>query len=211
MMGVRIRTAALAVACTLGVGAAAASGAQAGLLSILPGSCSNQPESQPFAGWGDFNHYTPVPGGSFEAGSAVWTLTGGAAAVSGNESFDVAGTTDSRSLALPAGSSATSPAMCTSIYHPTLRLFIRNSGATSSHLKVEALYPGLLGGVNTATVGSLTGASTWAPSPQIGLLVSNLLATLSLNQTAIAFRFIPADDTGSWQIDDVYLDPYARG
>jgi hypothetical protein len=38
-----------------------------------------------------------------------------------------------------------------------------------------------------------------------------LRPTLSLNQTAIAFRFIPADDTGSWQIDDVYLDPYARG
>ena len=43
------------------------------------------------------------------------------------------------------------------------------------------------------------------------LLVSNLLATLSLSQTAIAFRFTPADSTGHWSIDDVYLDPYGRG
>jgi hypothetical protein len=41
--------------------------------------------------------------------------------------------------------------------------------------------------------------------------VCNLLATLSLNRTVIAFKFAPADSTGAWSIDDVYLDPYARG
>ena len=56
------------------------------------------------------------------------------------------------SLSLPAGSSALSPADCTNIYHPTLRLFVRNTGSPSSHLLVQALYPGLLGGVQTATI-----------------------------------------------------------
>jgi hypothetical protein len=210
-MGRKIRVATLATVSCLAIGAAFAGGAQANLLSLLPGACSNQPESQPFAQWGDSSHYTPVPGGNFESGAVPWVLSGGAATAQGNESFYVGSNSDSRSLALPAGSSATSPASCTDIYHPTVRFFVRNTGSASSHLTVKALYPGLLGSVNTATIGSLTGTGSWAPSPQLTLLVSNLLATVSLNQTAIAFRFAPADSLGNWRIDDVYLDPFCKG
>ncbi len=210
-MGFKCRVAALAACSTLALAGFAAGGAQAGILSLLPGACGNQPESQPFLQWGDTNEYTPVPGGSFEPGSAPWTLTGGASVVSGNETFYVSSKSDSHSLALPAGSSATSPASCTDIYHPTLRLFLRNTGSVRSHLTVDALYPGLLGGVQTAEIGSLTGSSSWEPTPQLELLVDNLMATLSLDQTAIAFRFAPADSLGNWRIDDVYLDPFCRG
>jgi hypothetical protein len=91
-----------------------------------------------------------------------------------------------------------------------LRLFVSNSGSTSSRLKVEALYPGLLGGVQVARVGELGGTATWQPSPELQLTVPNLLATLSLSQTAIAFRFTPQGTGGQWRIDDVYLDPRMR-
>src|SRR5437764_3513716 len=158
----RTRALFLAVASVLSMGVVAAPAAQANLLSILPGSCGNQVESQSFAPWGDQSSYTPVPGGSFEKGTVGWLLSGGAAVSSGNESFHVGSASDSHSLSLPSGSSATSPASCTSIYHPTVRLFVRNTGSSSSRLKVEALYPGLLGGVNTATVGYVSGSSTWA-------------------------------------------------
>jgi hypothetical protein len=198
-----------AVAC-LAVGGAFAGSAQANLLSLLPGSCGNQPESQMFQHWGDNNEYTPVPGGSFELGSPPWLLTGGARVVSGNETGFAGSASDSHSLSLPAGSSATSLPSCTSIYHPTLRMFVQNTGNASSHLRVYALYPGLLGMVQSAEIGSLTGTGAWQPSPQLSLLVSNLLATLSLDQTAIAFRFAPADSLGNWRIDDVYLDPFCR-
>jgi hypothetical protein len=190
--------------------ALSASPAAANILSILPGSCSNQPISQPFSAWGDNSSYTPVPGGSFEVGSFPWALTGGAVVQSGSESYSVAGT-GSRSLSLPYGSTATSPPSCTNLYHPTVRLFVRNTGSSTSHLTVQALYPGLLGGVQSATIGKITGSSSWKPSPAMSLLVSNLLATLSLDQTAVAFRFLPADSSGRWSIDDVYLDPYHRG
>lgn len=210
-MNLRTRVA-IGAACTSALlGAFGAAGAQAGILSVLPGSCTNQPASQPFAKWGDTNSYTPVPGGSFEASTPAWTLSGSAKIVSGNETYYVASKSDSHSLSLPSGSTATSPASCTNIYHPTVRLFVQNTGASTSHLTVQALYPGLLGSVQTATLANLTGTSTWQPSPAMTLLVTNLLATLSLDQTAIAFRFIPADKTGSWRIDDVYLDPYGRG
>jgi hypothetical protein len=206
----RIRTALVAAISAAASLALVAPSAQAGLLSILPGSCGNQPASQPFAQFGDSSYYTPVPGGSFESGAPSWILTGGAQVVAGNESYNVGGA-GSRSLSLPTGSSATSLASCTSIYEPTARFFVRNTGSSSSRLTVQAITPGLLWGTMTTTLGQVTGSSSWKPSPAMSLLVSNLLATLSLNQTAIAFRFVPADSTGAWSIDDVYLDPYKRG
>lgn len=207
----RTRAAVFATLSALALAGVAAPAASANPLSIVPlVSCANEQPSQPFAPWGDYNNYTPVAGGNFETGSFPWTLTGGAKVVSGNETYHVGGARDSHSLALPAGSSATSPYMCTSIYHPMVRLFVRNTGSPASHLIVQAVYPTLVG-VATSQVGYITGSSTWQPSSSMGLLWGNLMATLSLNQTSIAFRFVPADNTGNWRIDDVYLDPYARG
>jgi hypothetical protein len=205
----RIRAAFLAASSVLALASVAAPVAHAGVLSLLPGSCGNQPESQPFAQFGDNSNYTLVPGGNFEAGSVPWALTGGAHVASGNETYYVGGRADSQSLSLPAGSSATSPFSCTDIYHPTVRLFVRNTGSASSRLTVQAIYPTLLG-MATTTIGHVAGTSTWSPTAADSLFLNNLLATLSLSRTTIAFRFVPADSTGSWSIDDVYLDPYAR-
>lgn len=196
-MLVHVRRVAVTAASALALGAFAVPAAQANILSLLPGTCGNQAVSQPFAAYGDNNSYVLVPGGDFKAGGVPWLLSGGASVQSG-------------SLSLPSGSSATSPADCTSIYDPTVRLFIRNTGSSSSHLVVQALYPGLLGGVQTATVGDITGNSSWSPSPAMGLLGENLLSTLSLSQTVIAFRFRPADSVGHWSITSVYLDPFGR-
>jgi hypothetical protein len=179
--------------------------AQANPLSILPGSCGSQVESHPFAAWGDNNSYTLVPGGTFEPGARPWALSSGASVVAAQNE-----TSDRNSLSLPSGSSATSPPVCTSIYDPTLRLFVNNSGATSSRLRVDALYPGLLGGVQVARLGELSGTSTWQLSPELQLTATNLFATLSLSRTALAFRFTPEGAGGQWQIDDVYVDPRMR-
>jgi hypothetical protein len=206
----RIRVALLATLSTLGLGVLAAPAAQANVLSVLPGSCGNQPESQPFAQWGDVNEYTPVAGGSFETGSTPWMLSGGAAVSSGNETFFVNSNSDTHSLSLPAGGSATSPPACTNVYQPTLRLFLRNTGSESSRLIVQAIYTTVLGQVGSTTIGELTGTSNWTPSPILSLTTVNLMATLSPQNTAIAFRFTPTG-AGNWSIDDAYIDPYARG
>jgi hypothetical protein len=206
----RSRAAFLTALSVLTVGAFAAPAANADLLSILPGSCGNQPESQPFAQFGDHNEYTPVPGGSFETGSTPWALTGKAHVTSGNETYNVAGASDSQSLSLPAGSTATSPFACTNIWQPTLRLFARNTGSPTSQLNVYAIYPTLLFGLQEKKIGTVTGGSSWAPTQADGLVAPTLSATLSLSQTVIAFEFVPADSTGNWSIDDVYLDPFLR-
>jgi hypothetical protein len=208
-MTIRIR-ATLVAACSLVLVVVTGSVAQANPLSILPGSCGNQVESHPFARWGDNNSYTLVPGGSFDAGGLPWALSSGANVVAGNESYYVNASSDHSSLSLPSGSSATSLPVCASIYDPTLRLFASNTGAASSSLRVEALYPGLLGGVQVARLGELSGTSTWQPSPELQLTAANLLATLSLQRTVIAFRFTPEGTGGQWRIDDVYVDPRMR-
>ncbi len=207
----RTRAAMLTALSVLAVGAFAAPAASANLLSILPGSCGNQAESQPFAQFGDHNQYTPVRGGNFEPGGASWLLTGGAQIVSGNESYHVGGAGDSHSLSLPARSSATSPFNCTNIYHPTLRMFVRNTGSPASRLNVYAIYPSLLFGFAQTKIGTISATSSWEPTGQDSLGLTNLLATLSLSQTEIAFEFVPADSTGNWSVDDVYLDPFCRG
>jgi hypothetical protein len=205
-----IRVALLATLSTLGLCVLAAPAAQANVLSLLPGSCGNQPESQPFAQWRDVSEYTPVAGGSFETGSTPWTLSGGAAVSSGNETFYVNSKSDTHSLSLPAGSSATSLPVCTNLNQPTARLFVRNTGSASSRLTVQAIYPTLLGQSGSTTIGELTGTSNWAPSPVLSLATVNLMATLSPQNTTVAFRFTPTG-AGNWSIDDVYIDPFARG
>ena len=207
----RTRATLLSVLSVLSLAAVAAPAANANVLSLLPGMCAGQAESQPFAQFGDGNNYTLVPGGNFESFATPWSLSGGSRITSGNESYYVGGAGDSSSLSLPAGSSATSPFLCTDIYHPSARLFARNTGSPSSRLTVYVTYPTLIGLMTTAKVGTITATSDWQPTSADSLGLNNLLATLNLlGETEVAFRFAPADSTGNWSIDDVYLDPYAR-
>jgi hypothetical protein len=207
-MFTRVRMAVLAAESTVAVVGAAAPSAHAGLLSPATGSCGAQ-EYQPFTQWGDSYYYVPVPGGDFESGASGWTLTGGSSVVSSNETFNPAG--GSHSLSLPAGSSATSPAQGTGIDHPSMRFFVRNTGSSSSRLNVYATYPLLLGVPYTAYLGQVSGSGTWEPSSvvQIGLL-NNTIGSLTLGESTISFTFRPADTSGNWRIDDVYLDPFHR-
>jgi hypothetical protein len=154
------------------------------------------------------NSYTQIPGGSFEAGTPSWLLRNGAKVVSGNESYNVAG--GSHSLSLPAGSSASSPLACTGIDHPSVRFFVRNTGSSSSRLNVYATYPILLGIPYTAYLGQVSGSASWQPSQAVQLGLNNIVGSLSLTESTISFTFVPADNTGNWSIDDVYLDPRCR-
>src|SRR5215210_5853282 len=117
--------------------AAIASPASAGILTVSATDCADAGLTQPFKRWNDSDYYKLVKSGSFEGGATGWQLNGGASVVSGNESFYVGGSTNSRSLKLPAGSSAVSPAVCVGVREPTLRLFARRNSGLLSTLFVE--------------------------------------------------------------------------
>jgi hypothetical protein len=198
--------------------------AGAGILASSATNCYTYTFEHPFVRWADEFDYVLSPDGTFERRARGWTLTGGARAGSGNESFYVHRRGESHSLWLPAGSSATSPSMCVGIEYPTLRTFALNRRSPLSTLRVEVLFedPAGIDPLGTAclssggnldadicslTIGLLTASNRWAPTIPLPV-VANLLPLLPDNRTAVAFRFSPQDTAGDWRIDDVYVDPY---
>lgn len=182
-------------------------------LFVFAGSaqaCSYPGAEAVFSPWGDQNSYALVPDGGFEAGGSGWQLNHGAAIVEGNESYYLNDAADSKSLSLPAGSSAVSPPVCMAIDTPSFRFVARNSGDPSSQLRVEAVYK-LLGLVRTKTAGTFRAGPAWAPTQSVStvLTLSTLVGTLI--PSAIEIRFTPLDSSGRWQVDDVYVDPFRRG
>jgi hypothetical protein len=198
------------LAAALAAALAATAGAAAPAHAALGVACPD-PTSTPFAPWGDPFSYALAPDGGFENGGAGWTLSGGARVVAGSEPFAVAGPGQTHSLALPAGSSATSPPMCIGLLSDGMRFFTANAGSASGGLRVQVLYSSgagaLLGGFGStlgiSDRGTATSGQAWQPSQRITMLGG--LAPL-LTQS-VRFRFTPVGTAGSWLVDDVYLDP----
>ena len=176
--------------------------ASAGPLVASAPNCDAQSSSQPFLPWADPASYVLAPGGAAESADG-WTLTGGAAIVPGNEPAQVHAATDSQSLSLPPGATATTATMCVSIQHPDLRFFA--SSTMGGRVSVQTLFETASGDVATAPVGAAI-AGQWAPTTVMPLAVS-LLALLPGSYTPVQFKFT---STGSAPIsvDDVYVDPY---
>jgi hypothetical protein len=172
-------------------------------------ACSYSGTEKVFSPWGDQHDYVLAPDGGFEAGASGWQLNRGAAVVAGNEGYYLNDAGDSRSLSLPAGSSAESPAVCMAIDTPSFRLVARNTGDPSSRLRVEAVYK-LLGLVRTKTAGTISLGSDWTPTQSVSTVLTLSTVVGTLIPSAIEIRITPLDSSGQWQVDDVYVDPFRR-
>jgi hypothetical protein len=172
-------------------------------------ACSTAGAKKAFSQWGDERDYVLAPDGGFEAGAQGWDLDRGATPVAGNESFYLNSAADDTSLSLPAGSSAGSPPVCMDIGTPSFRMVAFNNGDPSSRLRVTASYK-LLGLIRTQTLGTVTNGGQWAPtaSQSTVLTLSTIMGTLI--PSAIEIRVTPLDSKGQWQVDDLYIDPFAR-
>jgi hypothetical protein len=178
--------------------------AHATLLDLA--SCPSATVEHPFSRWLDPAGYVLVPDGGFESKGRGWRLDG-AGADTGNESFFVHNAADRRSLTVPAGASATTPATCLSLDRPTLRFIARRNGPSLlTALRVEVLFADATGAVRASPVGLVAGGNAWSPTLQM-TVIANLVATLE-GAAPAAFRFTALG--GGWQIDDVYVDPYVR-
>ena len=172
-------------------------------------ACSTAGAKKAFSQWGDQRNYVLAPDGGFEAGAQGWDLERGATPVAGNEPFYLNSAADDTTLSLPAGSSAGSPPVCMDIGTPSFRMVALNTGDPSSRMKVTASYR-LLGLIRTQTLGTVTNSGQWAPtaSQSTVLTLSTIVGTLI--PSAIEIRVTPLDTKGSWQVDDLYIDPFAR-
>ena len=172
-------------------------------------SCPTQPVSTPFSQWGDSNDYFLVPGGSFEGTSdqVGWTLSN-ASLTTGNEPFNVNDPGDQQSLTINGGGSATSPFFCVDDTMSSLRFFAQQAGG-GTDLRVKALVQNADGSVTAVPVADLADGSmpAWAPTDPLGGS-GHLPAGTSV---MVALRFRAPVSSGSWQIDDIYVDPYRSG
>jgi hypothetical protein len=187
------------------VTAFAAPAANAGLISgLLGGSCPGQ-NSQVFAPWGDLAYYYLASNGGLELGSTGWTLSGGAAVVSGNEPFLPTG---AHSLSLPSGSTATSPVTCIGPKNLYVRMFASDQAGTDSGLHVRVVWYGLLNKVLGATdFTTFDPGSPWAPSSKLSSSGGiNVLLPL-LGSTSARIQLTPIGGNSDWLVDDLYIDP----
>jgi hypothetical protein len=172
-------------------------------------ACPAQPVATPFQQWGDANSYFLVPGGSFEGSSddVGWNLDN-ASLTSGNESFQVNSGDDSQSLRIDSGGSATSPYFCVDNTMSSLRFFAQQIDS-GSDLQVDALVQRRYRVVVVPLADLADGSvPAWAPTEPIDGGAGALAATRTIS---VALRFSAPSTTGSWQIDDVYVDPYRSG
>jgi hypothetical protein len=199
-----VRLAALAAVVAAIAPSAANAGLLDGVLSTEDAAACDPNASQVFKNWGDNAYYTLVEGGSFE-GTNSWTLKNGAKVVSGNEPFYVRSTSDTRSLALPEGSSALTPTVCFEFADWHGRLFARKTSKDSGYIKVEVVVRSLVGGVLAVVDGgTLKPNGEWQPSERVGLLTCNITSLVGTDAVAFRFKSVGA----SFRIDDFYLDPW---
>lgn len=172
-------------------------------------ACTPRTTSAVFAPWLDPAQYFAAVNGGFEHGTDSWTVQGGAAPVAGNEPFHVGGAGDATSLALGPGSSAVSRSACLSLLEPTLRLFVRTPAVPGARLTISATVRNPTTGLALTTSWVVVAGLTppgWAPTP--GILVPNLLQGLLPQDLTV--RVTPGGVPATWQIDDVYVDPFKQ-
>ena len=198
----RIILPAALAALTLAVPAASA--------DLIPGTANGgcpSSGSQVFAPWADDSSYVLAPNGGFESGGAGWTLTGGAAVVSGNEPFLPTGT---HSLSLPSGATATSPVICVGPHDVSMRMFGVDDSGTDGGLYVKVIWYGLLSQVlGTTDFATYAPGGSWAPTAKLsstGAVAVPLVPLLG--STSARVQLTPIGAGSRWQIDDLFVDPW---
>jgi hypothetical protein len=181
--------------------------AGAGLISgLLAGNCPSG-GSQVFAPWQDYANYYLAPNGSFELGTAGWSLSGGARVVDGNEPFLPTG---SHSLSLPSGSSALSPVICLGPKQIYVRMFAGDAGGTDRGLRVRVVWYGLLNKVlGISDFAVFEPGHDWSPTSKLNSSGGMQVPLLPLvGSTSARVEVTPLGSGSNWRIDDLFVDPY---
>ena len=158
---------------------------------------------QPFAQFGDQNDYFAFSNNGFESGATGWKVSN-AFVGAGNEPWSVNGG-GSSSLTVGPGGSAASPKVCTALNAPGWRMFAHSNGANGP-LQAQIVFYGLLGnitGVLNVTSFSPSGYGHWEPSADVPSILSLPLLTVSAQ-----LRLTSMATSGTWQVDDVFVDPF---
>jgi hypothetical protein len=218
---IRKLAATLAVAgLALSAGAATASAGSTPLgqtaVIVTPESwdtCTDPTIVNPFAAFSDTRDYVLAPQGSFENALAPgWQFSPGVRISEGADGFNLGGAADRSSLTLPEGGTALSPAMCVDLNYLTFR-FAHNAltDPDQAEISIEVVYPNTSrpefkemkhfdGRQGTHREGD------WLLSDDVDLQPDRGGSRWGGRLTLIKFKAL----SGSWRIDDVFVDPRMR-
>lgn len=178
--------------------------AKAGRLSATA-DCGFGDSSQVFLPWGDLAGYSLIPQGDL-TDTSEWDLKNVTLSNEHDPVTDGAG-----SLLFTKGDSeAVTPAMCVSLDHPTLRLFLADRGGNGkAHLDVNVIYEGLDGNTHDLMLARLKVGPTWEPSLVMPIGVNVLSAASASGWTPVAFEFdVHGLQKGeTFSLGGVYVDP----
>lgn len=168
-------------------------------------ACGSQDLAQRLLVLGDTGLYLPVDNADFEDGTDDWKLSK-ASLVKGNEPWKVLGAKHATALRLNAGGSALSDEVCVTIDHTHSRFFARALTTTGS-LRVDVLWDNE-GRDQQATVLTLSAAQfkAWAASPVTPMAPAVKSLYEDEEDELVALKFTAV--SGTWEIDDVLVDPY---
>jgi hypothetical protein len=173
-------------------------------------SCTAPALFNPLTAFKDRRHYFVAPAGDFEDPALPgWQLTGGAALTASGSNTGVTGQSQSNSLLLPPGASATSPEMCVDLDYPTFRFFASQTAEdTDSELAVDVIYPALTrNNVREATKFRLKAKDGWKLSDDVKLEPQRLGKAAGWRKIAVRFRVKPGNKPAAYRIDDILIDP----
>lgn len=190
-------------------------------------TCQDPLIEQPYSLFDDKRDYVLAPGGSFENATAPgWQLPPGASIVPGDDAFTEKGKlltthTEGSMLEMAKGTSVISPAMCVDLNYPLFRFTSRaittpgDSGVITTpddaEIRVEVVYPNAENPAFEQVTkfdgkqGDFTNAR-WHVSNEIDLKPD--LGGQQWGGRLAALRFTVL--SGTWRIDDVYVDPRSR-
>ncbi len=177
--------------------------------SATRASCADPKIEHPFAQFRDLRDYVLAPGGSFDhAATSGWTLEGGATIKDVDDPLGIGDGSDPGSLSLPPGASATSPFMCVDLSYPTMRFVLAQNDMKDSDLDVSFLYPETENGKaewhrSRSVKGRMKDG--WQPTDDVKLNPGQ--AGKLPGGRPVAIRLTSHADHGSWDVDDVYVDP----
>jgi len=157
----------------------------------------------------DDDLYFVAPGGDFEDGAAGWQLEGGASIRSGSNAFSPFGAGD-RSLQLPAGGAATSPAFCVDERYPHFRVSVGQLGAKKAKVRVSVVYPGMEKNVRKEADLDAEEKHDWKLSKRLLIKPDHGRKVGGWRLVALRFELIKADEGADARIDDVLVDPRMR-
>jgi hypothetical protein len=174
-------------------------------------SCFAPALFDPLTAFKDRRHYFVAPSGDFEDPALPgWQLTGGATlSTSGSNAGITTGESQTSSLLLPPGASATSPEMCVDLDYPTFRFFAAQlTEDTDAELAVDVIYPALArNNVRQAKKFRLKAKDGWTLSDDIKLEPQRLGKAAGWRKIAVRFRVKPGKKPAAYRIDDVLIDP----